>query len=111
MDCKKVYQLDKYCNNDPPPCVLYEYESEQTTEVYMSIPETSTFGPSGIGSDIGSKFLRALGIIGCVSTGLALTGYLIWKLYKKFFNGNPDQGTPALEYHPEVPTISAEDLV
>ena len=77
----------------------------------MKIPETSPFAPSSIESDPGSEFLKALGIIGCVSVGLALTGYLIWKLYKKFFNGNSDQTTQAIEYHPEMPNINAEDLV
>ena len=107
--CKKVYQLDKFCNNQPPPCVLYECESENTTEMFMSIPETSTmesYGPSRI--DHGSNFVKALGIIGCV----VVCGLLIWWLFKKIKRSNTDQAPPlSLEYHPEVPRISEEDLV
>ena len=77
MDCKKTYQLDQYCGSQAPPCVLYKCEADQTTKVYMTIPETSPFAPSSIESNHRSEFLKALRIIGFVSVGLAVTGYLI----------------------------------
>ena len=83
-NCKKVYRLHESCNGIRPPCYVYECENEETMELFMTMPETSTLASTDGSSriDHGYNFLYGLGVASLVVLGLTLLGF---GKYGKFF--------------------------
>ena len=83
------YSLTEYCGPEqPPPCVL---EVPDVTTEPMTSTETS------IAMDHGSKFFEVLGILGLTGAVIAVVAWIGWKIFK-YFSGNQDRVTPAIEY-------------
>ena len=86
----KQYSLTEFCSPDsPPPCV------REIPDVTTELPMTST--DASIAMDHGSKYFEVLGILGLTGAVIAVVAWIGWKIFK-YFSGNQDRVTPAIEY-------------